>query len=185
MSQCMRLTHHIILNILKLVASISLWNTKFWGGLAIIATIVAVPINSVMCIKINRRLRTLQIQPRAPGQAQQQAGNTPKIAKYRRSASTVMWVYALFLICYAPYWCVYLVNSVIGDSVVIVCVREFSYTLLLFNSFLNPFAYCFNVPEIRTKVLKELRKPFCRGGVPRSGENAAQRAEQTNGTTDS
>ena len=169
----------------SLVASISFWNTTLWGGLAIISAIVAIPITSVMCLKIYRRLQALQIQPRAPGQAQQQAGNTLKIAKYRRSASTVMWVYALFLICYAPYWGVYLVNSVIGDSVVLVCVREFNYTLLLFNSFLNPFAYCFNVPEIRTKVLKELRKLFCRGGVPRTGGNEAQGTEQTNGTSGS
>ena len=125
---------------------------------------------SVAYIKIYRRLRGQhgqQVQPQADVQAQQQAGSTLNMAKYKRTASTMMWIYVLFIICYLPFLCVLLLISLaIGHTALTQCIWYFSYTVVLLNSCLNPFFYCLRVPEIRTEVKKQLRQFCCRNPQP-------------------
>ena len=145
-----------------LLALSSLWDLKLWrvGATSVIA--VSVVVISVACIKIYRRLRAQQIQPQAPDQAQQQAGNTLNMEMYRRTASAMLIVYVLFLICYLPFWCSVTVSLVIERTALSECLWFFSYSLVLLNPLLNPFVYCLRLPEIRTEVVKQLHKLFCR-----------------------
>ena len=132
-----------------------------------VATTIAVTlfIIFVACIKIYRRLRAQQIQPhQAPNQAQQQAGNTLNMARYRRTASAMMWIGVLLLTCYLPFWCMVAFRATAEFTPLSYCLFDFSVTLMLLNSFLNPFVYCFRLHEIRTEVVKQLHKLFCRSG---------------------
>ena len=122
---------------------------------------------SISFIKIFRRLRAQQVHPQAPTQAQQQAGNTLNMERYRRTASTMMWVFVLLIICYLPSLCVVTLTVVVERTALIENLWGFSYSLVLVNSLLNPFVYCLRLPEFRTEVVRQLHKLFCRPGFPR------------------
>ena len=144
-------------------------STKQWR--VAIISVVAGPLLLIVVasIKIYRRLRDQQIsQPQAPDQAQHQAGHTPNMARCRRTASAMMWICVLLLICGLPFLCMAAFRVVAAQGTALSeCLYEFSYSLVLLNSFLNPFVYCFRLPEIRREAVKQLRKLFCR---PRSGQ---------------
>ena len=133
-----------------------------WGGAASIVVAVALLVIFAACIKIYRRLQAQQIQPQAPDQAQQQAGNTLNMARYRKTASAMMWICVLLLICYLPFLCMVAFTVAFQRTALNYCLHDFSATLVLLNSFLNPFVYCFRLPEIRTEVVNQLHKLFCR-----------------------
>ena len=135
---------------------------ELWRVAAIIVVAVALLVIFVACIKIYRRVRAQQIQPQAPDQAQQQAGNTLNMARYRRTASAMMWICVLLLICYLPHLCTAAFIAASQRKALIYCLHDFSDTLVLLNSFLNPFVYCFRLPDVRREVVKELHKLFCR-----------------------
>ena len=145
-----------------LLALTSLWHNRLWDALGAIGSAVYLLVISAACIKIYRRLRGQQIQPQAPDEEQQQAGNTLNMARYRRTASTMLTVYVLFLICYLPFYCLAAVRVVIERTALSECLWDFCYSLVLLNSLLNPFVYCLRLPEVRTEVEKQLHKLFCR-----------------------
>ena len=147
-------------------ASTSIWTYELKGRLVFAVAATNVLVVSFVYIKIFLCLRARQIQPRAPDQAQQQ--NTLNMARYRRTASSMAWVYVLFLICSVPFSCLSLVTEVVTNTALIVCLWEYGYTLVLLNSFLNPFFFCFRLPEIRTEVANHLGK-LCSQISPWSG----------------
>ena len=113
-------------------------------------------------IKIYRRLRGQQIHPQASDQAQHQAGNTLNVARYRRTASLMMWICVLLLICYLPFLCMAAYRATAQQTALTECLYDFSIALVFLNPLLNPFVYCFRLPDIRTEVVKQLQKLFCR-----------------------
>ena len=148
-----------------LLALVSLWEHKLYHTSIVTVFAVALLVIFVACIKIVHRLRAPHIQPQAPDQAQQQAGNTLNMERYRRTAFVMMLVIVFLLICYLPNWCLLSFRAAPGWTALNECLYQFSYTLIILNSFLNPFLFCFRLPEIRTEVVKELRKLFCRSNA--------------------
>ena len=137
-----------------LCASAQFWS--FWASFAIqaLAVSIASPVITVAYIKIYRRLSA----GRRVGTTEQQA-NTPNMERYRKTASAMMWVCVLFVVCYTPF----LVATVVETfrfTALTSCVRDFAYTLLLLSSFLNPLVYCM-LPDIRAKVIEQVRKLLC------------------------
>ena len=148
-----------------LLALVSLWEYKLYHASIVTVFAAALLVIFVACIKIFHRLRAPHIQPQVPEQAQQQAGNTLNMERYRKTASVMMLVIVFLLICYLPCWCLFSFRAAPGWTALNECLYQFSYTLILLNSLLNPFLYCFRLPEIRTEVVKELRKLFCRSNA--------------------
>ena len=140
------------------LASTSFWKVSLWWIIVIVSISIGVPVISVTSIQIYRRLRNLQVQPLAPHQTQQQARN---MERYRRTASAMMWVYIVVLLCYSPFFVMALVTA-IRHTALTVCIRDFACTVALLNSCLNPFVYCLRLPEIRTEFMKQFRKLCCR-----------------------
>ena len=91
-------------------------------------------------------------------QTQQQAANPLSVARYRRSASNMLWIYVLFVLCYLPYTLTRIAVRLDGHTVFIQSIAEFAATVTCFNSCLNPFVYCYRLPEIRASVLETLHK---------------------------
>ena len=141
-------------------ASTVLWNTQLWSRLVTVTFFIAFPVTSVAYIKIYRRLRQQQVNTQAQA-PQHPTRNSPNMEMYRKSASAMMWVYVVFAICFLPY-CIMAVVTAIKFSALTVCIRDFTYTILLLNSCLNPFLYCIRLREIRIEVKKQLRKLCCR-----------------------
>ena len=148
-----------------LLALVSLWEYKPVHPSVVTVFAVALLVIFVTCIKIFHRLRAPHIQPQAPDQAQQQAGNTLNMERYRRTAFVMILVIVFLLICYLPFWCLLSFRAAPGWTALNECLYQFSCTLVLLNSFLNPFLYCFRLPEIRTEVVKQLRKLFCKSNA--------------------
>ena len=137
------------------------WNKILHASIAVTGIFVCFLVISVAYVKIYRGLRQQhghQVQDQAQVQAQQQTGNTLDLAKYRKSASSMLWIYGLFVLCYSPYFCMYFVVVLHGNNVFIHCIDEFTWTLVYLNSCLNPFIYCLRLPEIRAEVLQTIRK---------------------------
>ena len=144
-----------------LYASIRLFNLNLSYFLDPVIIFLCVFVTSMAYIKIYRGLRHqhgLQVQDQVQDQAQQQTGNTLDLAKYRRSASSMLWIYGLFILCYSPFFCVSFVAAFYLHNAFIHFILEFSLTLLFLNSCLNPFVYCFRLPEIRAEVIQILHK---------------------------
>ena len=94
-------------------------------------------------------------------QTQQQAANPLNVARYRRSASNMLWIYVLFVLCFFPFVLTQIVVQLMGRTVLLQCLNEFAITVVYLNSWLNPFVYCYRLPEIRASVLETLHKICC------------------------
>ena len=147
----------IIWSFAALLESIWYWKAVLHDALAFFVFLVCFLVICVAYIRIYRGLRH-QHSHQVQDQAQQQTGNTLDLAKYRRTASSMLWIYGLFILCYVPCFCVYFIADFYPRNVLIYCLLEFSRTLVFLNSCLNPFVYCFRLREIRAKVLQTLRE---------------------------
>lgn len=104
------------------------------------------------------------------------------VSLYKRSVITMVLVYFALLLCLLPSvgvtaaW----VMADRAEKVRLIHVGNYSLTVLMFNSSINPFLYCWRIPEVRKltcDLLKKLRL-WCRPGLhekynfsPRTIEN--------------
>ena len=146
------------------VASTWLWNLALKTFLTIFVMVICVLIVSVSYFKIYRGLRAqqLQIQALSVVQAPQHVKSAFNMARYKRTASTMLLIYALFILCYLSFFCMSVTVSFIEYTPLTQCIYEFSVTIALLNSSLNPFVYCLRLPEVRTEVFKLVRMVCCR-----------------------
>ena len=86
-------------------------------------------------------------------------GNSLKIARYKKSVSSVLWVQLALVTCYAP-WGILIVlffsagiDNYVGWRV--------TGTLVLLNSSLNPILYCWKIRAVRQAVKDTIRQLNC------------------------
>ena len=140
-----------------------LWlsNQIAYGYLVIVVNSIAFAVTTFAYTMIYRGLRhqhVIQVTDEAQVQTQQQAANPLNVARYRRSASNMLWIYGLFVLCYLPYLLTQIATQFVGRNALIQGLHEFAITVGCFNSSLNPFVYCYRLPEIRASVLETLHK---------------------------
>ena len=126
-----------------------LWNPTLHGYVLIAITNVSFVIITLSYTMIYRRLRHHhgnQVTDQAQVQTQQPAANPLNIARYRRSASNMLWIYGLFVLCYLPYVLIRITEGIVGRTVLLQVLHEFALTVGCFNSCLNPFIYCYEPP---------------------------------------
>ena len=75
-----------------------------------------------------------------------------------KSAMSIFYVYAAFAVCFLPYTCTKLAIATTGHSLVLKGVFQFSMTLGLLNSSLNPIIFSWRMEEIRRSMLEVLRR---------------------------
>ena len=130
------------------------------GGLCFLALVL-----SYFKVFKTIRRQQLQIQVNQATQSWQSPVQTAiKLAKYKKSAYTIFFIVALFLLCYVP--------SIICMSVVVLLnwfnepfsvVYHVLFTLFYVSSSINPFLYYSRINEIRVEVRLLLRKIVCKG----------------------
>ena len=140
-----------------------LWlsNQIAYGYLVIVVNSIAFAVTTFAYTMIYRGLRhqhVIQVTDEAQVQTQQQAANPLNVARYRRSASNMLWIYVLFVVCYLPYVLTRVVTRIVGRTILVQCLLEFAATVMGLNSCLNPLVYCYRLPEIRASVLEKLHK---------------------------
>ena len=81
------------------------------------------------------------------------------IARYRQTVSSAFWVQMTLLFCYLPFAVATGLRGVIGlQSASLHQAHAVTITLLLLNSTLNPFLYCWKLKDVRQAVKDTIRK---------------------------
>ena len=123
-------------------------------------------ISSCCYAKIYFALRKLQARSHQrqrrrcfPGQSKN--GGTPlNIARYRKTVTSALWVQITLVSCYLPYGVVTTIYAITGHfSPSMDLTWEITVVLVLLNSSLNPFIYCWKIKGIRQAV-KDITSRF-------------------------
>lgn len=145
-------------------AAVVFYSHPLARGIAVAVMLLCITISSFCYTKIYRTLRLSQAQVQDQAHQGQQNGEGIQLnkARYKKTVSTALWVQMALLVCYLPYG---LVAGFISISGLITpflnFTRAFAISLLLFNSTLNPFLYCWKMREIR-QAMKHTVRQFCR-----------------------
>ena len=86
------------------------------------------------------------------------------IARYRKTASSALWLQLTLIVCYLPYIVVLPLafRETPGKvSPGFFLALQFTITLLYFNSSLNPILYCWKIREVKQAVKDTVRQLFC------------------------
>ena len=78
------------------------------------------------------------------------------IPVYRKSVKNMFLIYCVILICYVPYFLALMLLFSVGLDSSTFLVVSLSYVIIILNSSLNPFVYCWRIREIRRHVLSIL-----------------------------
>jgi len=84
------------------------------------------------------------------------------LMRYKRSVHNMLYVYATFVLCFLPIFCVLIVSQTRGMDRATKLVRFSGVTLIYINSSLNPILYCWRIREIRRMVWRTLSGIFCK-----------------------
>ena len=84
------------------------------------------------------------------------------IARYRKAVYSALWVQGTLGICYLPYNIAVFLTPQRGMPLSIYLARNFTASMVLLNSSLNPLLYCWKIREVRQAVKETLRQLFCR-----------------------
>lgn len=147
-------------------SSSSLWIVTWLKDIKIyqIFNITSVCVCLITCasayITLQIRLRKLQTviasrlqkQDNEPQISLQVNVYTPHLQLYRRSVTTMFYIYILLILCYAPYLAMFIIVEVTGRDSTKIAVLSFSITILFANASLNPFLYCWRIQEIRQEI---------------------------------
>ncbi|XP_022805461.1 histamine H2 receptor-like [Stylophora pistillata] len=108
-----------------------------------------------------RHKRQIQIQ-RVQEQEERSRQNSEmrNLARTMKTAVGVLYVYFAFLVCYAPLFIYLAARAIYGSGIVKTSFQVSTYTLMFFNSTLNPVIYCWRMRHIRRAMVDTLRKLY-------------------------
>ena len=89
--------------------------------------------------------------------AQNNEGDIANVARDRKAAVGTFYVYLLFLICYLPNTCFWIILRSAGPSTMLLQFGHYTITLVLLNSSLNPLIYSWKMRHVRHAVMEILR----------------------------
>lgn len=102
----------------------------------------------------------LQIHDSEPKVSVEVNVHTPHLQLYRRSVTTMFYIYILLILCYAPYLTMFFVIQFTGRNSTKIAALSFAMTILFANASLNPFLYCWRIQEIRHKIVTATSRIF-------------------------
>ena len=133
----------------------------FWWW-NIVKSLLCLVTSTLSYTKMFLTLRQNQIQPQENIFKPQSTQATPlNMARYRKAASSALWVQVTLVVCYLPYF-VALVLTPHGElPFPTYLARQFAVTILFLNSSLNPLLYCWKIKEVRQAVKETLTQVSC------------------------
>ena len=122
-------------------------------------------LTSIFCYsKIYLTLHRRQAQVKiSTSQGQPNEARIPlNIVRYRKTVSSALWIQMTLLACYLPLGIVTGLRGVLGShSPSFHQAHAVAITLLLLNSTLNPFLYCWKIRDVRRGVKDTIKKLNC------------------------
>ena len=142
---------------------VALYDFHIAINIAYVILLLCIGTSTFCYLKIYFTLR--QHQTRVQGQAHQRQldgqGIPMNIARYRKTVSRALWIQMTLLACYLPYGSLTAFIVISGiDKPALNLVWSATISLLLLNSTLNPFLYCWKIREVRQAV-KDTVRQFC------------------------
>ncbi|XP_022789605.1 melanocyte-stimulating hormone receptor-like [Stylophora pistillata] len=144
-------------------ATVFLYNLHIAISIASAVLLLCLMISSFCYTKIYRTLRLSQAQVQDQAYQGQQNGEGIQLnkARYRKTVSTALWVQMALLACYLPYSFVGGFISISGlNTPFLNFAWVLAISLLLFNSTLNPFLYCWKMRDMRQAMKHMIRRFF-------------------------
>ena len=133
-----------------------------------IAIPLCVVISAISYTKIFLELRSQQRRGRVQDLAKVQRENPTqtirrsKGGRYRKAVSSALWLQLVLAACYLPYSVVSVLFSDLDKlSSFSFLAWQLAVTLVYLNSSLNPFLYCWKIPEVRQAVKLTIRQVIC------------------------
>ena len=83
------------------------------------------------------------------------------MARYRKVVSAALWVQMTLVVSYLPILITETLKAQRGMPLSLYLAREFTRTLVLLNSSLNPLLYCWKIREVRQAVQDTIRELLC------------------------
>ncbi|XP_068712373.1 melanocyte-stimulating hormone receptor-like [Montipora foliosa] len=117
--------------------------------------VVSGVLNSMIYATVRRhahQIHSLQVQPTVQGNA----SNVTNASTLRKSTFMTIHIYVLFLVCYLPFVCTLGFISFYPGVAVLKAVKQYTVTLLLLNSSLNPLIYCWKLRGVRQTIMNTL-----------------------------
>ena len=119
-------------------------------------------VNLVCFIKIHRIVRRHQLQIHIEQQAVENSidTNNHHIQQSTRSAKNIFIYFLAMILCYSPFSIAVFISGF--TSIDLKVVATFSLTVVLMNSSINPFLFCWRMTELRAAVFKTVKLFSCR-----------------------
>ena len=112
--------------------------------------------------KHQAQLHSHQTQPKEESSGQSKRSIPLNIARYRKSVSSALWVQMTLLACYLPFGVVIAVSAFTRLATPsFELAWETTIVIILLNSSLSPFIYCWKIKEIRLAGKETLRQLCC------------------------
>ena len=103
------------------------------------------------------RYHSNQIQVLEEQLAQNNGGDMENVARERKAVVGTFYAFLVFLICYLPNICFWIIQTSTGRSTVLRYFGLHSNTLMFLNSSLNPMIYCWKMRPVRHAIMEILR----------------------------
>ena len=94
-------------------------------------------------------------------QCQMQNDQTITVLREKRSIVNAMFVYIVFIACYVPHSCCTILLLTDVSRLSFMLANHVTVFLILLNSSLNPFLYCWRYRELRQNVKRTVNKLLC------------------------
>ena len=132
----------------------------YWNGKLLILTCL---FTSIICYtKIFLILRHHQTKERGYRQPERRSQTISlNVARYKKAVSSAMWLQFALAVCFFPYAVMSALYNSIGLPSSNFLPFQLAVTLVYFNSSLNPFLYCWKIPELREAVQDTIRQVLC------------------------
>ena len=133
--------------------------TSWWANMV---TFLCLVTSIFSYTKIFLTLRYNSIQPQEQiSQAQSTQATPLNMARYRKAASSALWVQVTLVVCYLPYFVAVVLTPHGELPFPTYLARQFGVTILFLNSSLNPLLYCWKIKEVRQAAKETLRQVSC------------------------
>ena len=139
-----------------------LWSQRIYYFLTAFCITICLLVCLVCFIKIYRIVRRHQLQIHVQQQAVKNSTDAKNhhIRQSTRSAKNIFIYFLAMILCYSPFSIVVIISGF--TSVDFKVLQTFPFTVVLMNSSINPFLYCWRMTELRTAVFKTVKLFSCR-----------------------
>lgn len=141
----------------SLLALIQFWATNWllWLSITILVMCFIIScVNNAKILKIVRRHQREiqgQIQPDV-----NQNNHQTNMSQRRKNTKNMLWVYGLFLMCYAPFVVTVIITNIGSSPPFVLFCYLASLGLVLLNSLFNPILYCVKMSQVRRALVAQL-----------------------------